>query len=219
MAAGEMPASCPPRSDQPVDGEHADAAAVGQYRQPAAGYAGQMPECLGRGEQFVEVENAQQPGAPERGVIDRIGPGQRPGVGERRLGAERLPSGFDHQHGFRTRRGPRRRHELACVADGFDVEQNGAGCRDPWRSNREGRRNRRRCCRRSRPPRKIRLPAPTPIRPVPQQWRRTGISSARSPAGGIEAAKLALSLARGTSTPRQLGPTRRIPAARAIVRH
>ena len=87
-----------------------------------------MPERLGRGEQFVEVEHAQQPRAPECGVIDRVGAGQRPGVGERRLGAERLPSGFDHQYGFRTRRGPRRRHELACVADGFDVEQNGAGC-------------------------------------------------------------------------------------------
>jgi hypothetical protein len=44
-------------------------------------------------------------------------------------------------------------------------------------------------------------------------------TSARSPAGGIEAAKLALSLTPGTSTPRQLGPTRRIPTARAIVRH
>src|SRR6266700_1145914 len=38
---------------------------------------------------------------------------------------------------------------------------------------------------------------------------------ARSPDFGVLAAKLALSLAPGTKTPRQLGPTRRRPFARA----
>ena len=32
-----------------------------------------MPERLGGREQFVEVEYAQQAGAPECGVIDRVG--------------------------------------------------------------------------------------------------------------------------------------------------
>ena len=59
-----------------------------------------MPKRLGGGEQFVEVENAQQPGAPECGVIDRIGSGQRPGVGQRRLCAERCRPDLTTSTGF-----------------------------------------------------------------------------------------------------------------------
>lgn len=42
---------------------------------------------------------------------------------------------------------------------------------------------------------------------------------ARSPGCGVEAAKLALSFTCGSSTPRQLGPTRRMLAAHAAVSH
>ena len=38
-------------------------------------------ERFGGGEQFVEIEHAQQAGAAERGIIDRIGAGERAGMG------------------------------------------------------------------------------------------------------------------------------------------
>jgi len=82
-----------------------------------------MPERFGGSEQLVEVEHAQEPSAPECGIIDRIGAGERTGVSERRFGAERLPAGFDHEHGLCARRSARGRHELARVFDRFDIEQ------------------------------------------------------------------------------------------------
>ena len=85
-----------------------------------------MPERFGGSEQLVEVEHAQEPSAPECGIIDRIGAGQRTGVSERRFGAERLPAGFDHEHGLCARRSARGGHELARLLDRFDVEKNGA---------------------------------------------------------------------------------------------
>jgi len=37
-----------------------------------------------------------------------------------------MAAGLDHHHGLHAGRGAGCRHELAGVADGFDVEQNGA---------------------------------------------------------------------------------------------
>ena len=54
------------------------------------------PECLGRGEQFVEVEHPQQAGATERRVIDRIRAGERAGVGLRGLRTLRMAARLDH---------------------------------------------------------------------------------------------------------------------------
>ena len=72
----------PPQIDEPVDGEHAEAAAVGDDRQALAGEGLLPAERLGSGEQFVEVENAQQTGAPESRIVDRVGSGK--GAGMRR---------------------------------------------------------------------------------------------------------------------------------------
>ncbi len=87
-----------------------------------------MAERLRRGEQLVEIEHAQQAGAAECGVIDRIRAGQRPGMRHRRFGALRMTSAFDDQHRLGARGGARRRHEFARVLDQLDVEQNRPRC-------------------------------------------------------------------------------------------
>ncbi len=109
---------------KPVDREHADAAAIGQDRQTPARKRPHHPERLGRGEQLVEIEHAQQPGAPERRVVDGVRTGERAGMGLRRLGALRMAARLDHHHRLDPRGGARRRHEFARVADRLDVEQN-----------------------------------------------------------------------------------------------
>ena len=55
-----------------------------------------------------------------------------------------------------------------------------------------------------------------PFAPVRPQSRRIARSARDRRPAAAAAAKLALSFAPGTSTPRQLGPTRRMPAARAV---
>ena len=89
MVAGEMLGELAAEIRQPVHRKHADAAAVGQDGKPLAGERRHMSEGLRGGEQFVEIEHAQQTGAAERGVIDRIRAGERAGMGHRRLGALR----------------------------------------------------------------------------------------------------------------------------------
>ena len=76
-----------------IDGQHADAAAVGENRQSVCRKTVSAPKCGRRGEQFVEVEHAKHAGAAERGVIDGIRTGQCSGVGSRRDGALRMPAG------------------------------------------------------------------------------------------------------------------------------
>ena len=85
------------------------------------------PERLGSGEQLVEIEHAQQAGAAERGVVDRVRAGERAGVGLRRLGTLRMTAGLDHHHRLDPCGGARRRHELARVVDRFDIKQDRTG--------------------------------------------------------------------------------------------
>ena len=108
-----------------IDGQHADAAAVGENRETVAGKRLYMPKCGRRGEQFVEVEHAKHAGAAECGVIDGIRTGQGAGVGSRRDGALRMPPGLDDHDRLDARGGARRRHELAGIVDRLDVEQDG----------------------------------------------------------------------------------------------
>ena len=101
--------------DQPIDREHADPAAVRQDREALA-REGLLPaERLGRGEELVEVEHAQQPGAAKGGLVDRVGAGERAGMGCRGPRALRVPARLDHDDRLRARGGARRRHELAGV--------------------------------------------------------------------------------------------------------
>ena len=71
---------------QAVERQHTDAAAVGENRQPLAGKRPQPRERFGGVEQLVEIAHAQQAGAAERGVINCVRPGERPGG----AGAERV---------------------------------------------------------------------------------------------------------------------------------
>ena len=50
---------------------------------------------LGAVEQLAQIRHPQDPGAAERGVIDRVRAGQRAGVGRGGLGALRHAAGFD----------------------------------------------------------------------------------------------------------------------------
>ena len=113
--------------DQPVDRQHADAAAIGQDRKPLSGRRFHPPERLGAVEQFAQIRYAQDAGALKRGVIDGIGPGQRAGMGRSGPRALRHPAGLDDHDRLDSGGGARRRHELAGILDRLDVKQDGLG--------------------------------------------------------------------------------------------
>src|SRR5262249_1005443 len=69
----------------------------------------------------------QQAGAAERGVIDRVSTGERPGMRLRRLRPLHMPARLAPDHGLDARGGARRRHEFARVVDRLDVEENCPG--------------------------------------------------------------------------------------------
>ena len=100
-----------------IDGQDRDAAAIGQDCEAISAERPLPPERLGGGEEFVEVEHAQKPGPAERGAVDRVGAGERAGMGRGRLGPLRVPAGLDDDDRLRPRGGPRRRHELSRVGD------------------------------------------------------------------------------------------------------
>ena len=112
-----------------IDREDADAAAIGQDGEPLARKPRQMTERLGGGEQFVEIEHAQETGTAERGVINRVGSGQRPVCVSAALAPAAWRPDLIDEHGLGSRRRPRRRHELARVLDRFDVKQDRARAR------------------------------------------------------------------------------------------
>ena len=109
--------------DQPVDREHADAAAIGQDRQPLARRRFDAAQRLGAVEQFAQIRDPQDAGAPECGVIDRVRAGQRAGMGRGGLCALRHAAGFDDDDRLDPCGRARRRHEFARVLDRFDIEQ------------------------------------------------------------------------------------------------
>jgi hypothetical protein len=67
--------------DEAIHGEYAYSSAIGQDRKPLAGERRKPSQRFGGGEQFVEIDDAQQTGAAKRGVIDRVRSGERPGMG------------------------------------------------------------------------------------------------------------------------------------------
>ncbi len=212
MVAGEMSASSPPKSDQTIDRQHADAAAIGQDRQPLAGNARQMRRAFRR-RRTTRRDRARA--AVRRGGTRRHRP--RPIRQARRYGSSPLwrlardVRDLIDQHRLGAGGGARRRHEFARVLDQFDIEQDrprrpvhGEIIEQVGKIDVDAVANRRR-------QRKSRCRAPPPIPRGPSRWRRIARSAQGRPARGIDAAKLALSLTPGTSTPRQLGPTRRMP--------
>jgi hypothetical protein len=103
-ASGQAPAEI----DQPVDRQHADAASIGQHRQPVAAERLDPAQRLHRVEQFIQVKDAQQPGPTEGGVVNLVDSGQCPGMGGGRLGGFGVPSGLDDDDRLRPsgRRAP-----------------------------------------------------------------------------------------------------------------
>ena len=114
--------------EQVIDGEIADAAPVGDDRQPVAIEWLHAPQRLGGVEQTVNVAHAQDAGAAEGGVIDPVGRRQIARVGAapaRGVMATRTR----HDHRLYASRGARGRHEALGVLQMLDVEQDGAGHR------------------------------------------------------------------------------------------
>ena len=201
--------------DEAVHGQDSDPSAIREDRQPLAQKWSHPPERLGGGKQFVEVEHSQQPGAAKRRFVDRIGTGERAGMRLRRLGALRMAPRLDHDDRLDPSGGARRRHELARIVDGLHVQEESHGS-SPSSAKKS-----------SRSPRSTSIMSPsetTAEKPIPcaaDHSIRPAVMApdcdtrARSPVGGMRAAKLALSLARDDNTPRQLGPTSLRPVARA----
>ena len=73
--------------EQTVRRENAEAAAVRDDREPIPARDGAERERLDRVEQIFELEHAQHAGAAERGVVYRVGSGQRAAVRSRRARA------------------------------------------------------------------------------------------------------------------------------------
>ena len=69
---------------QPVDCEHADTAAIGEHGEAIAVQGPEMAERFGGVEEFAQVEYAQETGAAEGGVIDRVGRRRARRYGSRR---------------------------------------------------------------------------------------------------------------------------------------
>ena len=112
---------------QPVDRKHADAAAIGQDRQPLSRRRANAAQRFRAVEQFAQVRNPQDAGAAKRGIVDRVRPGQRAGMGGRRSRALCHAAGFDDDDRLDPGGRARRRHEFAGVLDGLDIKQDGAG--------------------------------------------------------------------------------------------
>ena len=124
VVSGASSASVPHEIRQPVHRQHADAAAVGEDGQPLAGNAPSRPSVSAAANSSSRSSTrSERRGTPRRTPRRRR---QRWVVGGRRPGAWRWRPDLttDRLH---PRRRPRRRHELARVVDGFDVEQDGAG--------------------------------------------------------------------------------------------
>ena len=117
LVSGESSAKRAAEIDQAIDGEHAQSAAIRQHGEALSGKRLQPAERLGRIEQLFEIEDAEQAGTVERGVIDRVGAGERAGMGRGSLRALRAPSRLDDDHRLGARRRTRRRHELARILD------------------------------------------------------------------------------------------------------
>jgi hypothetical protein len=113
--------------DQSVDREHADTAPVREDGEALARERLLTAEGLCGSEELVEVEHAQEAGAPECRLVNRIRSRKRPGMGGGGAGAVRVPPRLDDHDGFGARRRAGGGHELSSVVDAFDVKQDRAG--------------------------------------------------------------------------------------------
>ena len=113
--------------EQRIGRENANAAAVGEDREPIARWLACNRERLGRLEQRLEVEHAQQAGALEGSVVYGIAAGERACMRGDRARRFAVPPRLDDDHRLQARRPPSRRHELPRIGHGFHVHEDGAG--------------------------------------------------------------------------------------------
>ena len=113
--------------DQAVGGQHAGAAAVGDDCQAVAALRRHASQRCGRVEQFLDLVDAQHPGAPEGRFIHDIGSRQRAGMRGRGTRSFFRPSAFDHDHRLDASGTPRSRHEFARVRNRFGINQDRVG--------------------------------------------------------------------------------------------
>ncbi len=160
-----------------------------------------MSQRFGRGEQFIEIEHAQQARPAERRVVDGVRPGQCTGVGRRRASALGVTTGLDDNDWLDARRSPRRGHELPHVADRLDVKQDGARVGVECEVIEQVAEVDVEIFARSRRWQKIRRCGSRPIRRGAVEIAPDCEISARSPLCGRRDAKLAFRLMRGIRTP------------------
>ena len=115
--------------DQGVGGHHARPAGVGDDRQPVA-LGGLLPgQQLGAVEHVLDLEDALDAGPLKGRFVDGVHAGHGAGVRGRRLGRLGEPPRLVGHDRLGAGKGPRRRHELAGLADRLDVEDDRAGLR------------------------------------------------------------------------------------------
>ena len=112
---------------QRVHRQHPGAAAVGDDAQTVGAQRRHPRQRLGGGEQALQRLDPQHARAAEGGFIDRVGPGQRPGMRGRRLGRRRRAACLDHDHRFYARAGAGGGHELSRVGDLLQIHDHRVG--------------------------------------------------------------------------------------------
>ncbi len=206
---------------QPVGGQKADAEPVGEDREPLAGKGPLPSQGLDGGEHLVEILHREQARPPEGGGVDRIGPSQRPRMGDGGIGRGRSirppPSRAQHHHGLRPRRRAGGGHEAPRILHAVEAEQDRAGA-DVGREmvqavgsidiHGAAERHHRREADLPRLAHSAIAAATVPDCEI----------SARSPTEGACANRLASSFRPGTQRPALFGPRRRRPWARAALR-
>ncbi len=125
--SAEMAAGISAELDQSIDGEDADTTPIGQDRETLSRRRFDAAERLGAIEQLLQVGDAQDTRAAERGVTDRVGASKRTSMRGSGLAPCASAAGLHHDDRLHARSGARRRHELARVLDGLDIEQDRAG--------------------------------------------------------------------------------------------
>ena len=117
---------CTSQVGKRVGGNDARTASVRHDGNAASGDAPDTRKHLCRIEHLIQIDNAKDTGAAQRGGVDVIGTSERSRVRGRRLRPSFPPAGLDRDHGLRARTTPCRRHELGRILDGLRTERNTA---------------------------------------------------------------------------------------------
>ena len=124
LEIGERPSQVGNR----VGGDNAGAASVRHNGDTASRDASDARENFPSIEHLVQIDNAKDTRAAQRGGIDVIGTCERSRMRRRGLRPFRVPAGLDRNDRLGARAAPRRGHELGRVLNGLDIKKHGAVC-------------------------------------------------------------------------------------------